>query len=224
MSVVVEWREGIMKHLIIIGAGNFGRELYWHAKLSVGYKNDFIIKGYIDDIYDPSLEKYKRLSAPWLGKITDYRIQEDDVFICAIGDGGGRAAAIKLIKERGGEFINLIHKTSIIQGVVGIGKGVFVGPYTVIGDHAKLGNHVMVNTHSAIGHDAIVGDYTCIMSYVDITGWSVIGEKVFLASGCRITPGTKIGDNAYIGIGSVVLRRVKSGTKVFGNPAKRIDL
>ncbi len=213
-----------MKNLIIIGAGNFGRELFWHATMSVGYGEDFVVKGYIDDVYNPTVEKYKRLSAPWLGKITDYKIRENDVFICAVGDGDGREAVVKRIINLGGDFINLIHKTAIIQGEVEFGNGIFIGPYTVVGDHVKIGNHVMLNTHSSIGHDAVIGDYSCIMSYVDITGWCDIGEKVFLASGCRMTPKTKIGNNAYVGIGSVVLRRVRAGTKVFGNPARIIDI
>ncbi len=213
-----------MKHLVIIGAGNFGRELYFHCEMSLGFGKDFDIKGYIDDVYDPSAEKYKRLKAQWLGKIADYEIEEDDVFICAIGDGQGRAKVIKLIESRGGEFINVINQTSIIQGDIQIGKGVFLGPYTVVGDSVQIGNHVMLNTHSAIGHDAIIGDYTCIMSYVDVTGWCEIGERVFLASGCRMTPRTRIGNDAYVGIGSVVLRRVKPNTKVFGNPARAVDI
>ena len=39
-----------------------------------------------------------------------------------------------------------------------------------------------------------------------------------------IYPGKKVGDDAFIGIGSVVINNVKAGTKVFGNPAKRIDM
>ena len=213
-----------MEHLVIIGAGNFGRELFYHCEMSLGFGIDFDIKGYIDDSYDATVEKYRKLKAPWLGRIVDYKIEKNDVFICAIGDGFGREVVTKQIEDRGGKFINIINRTSIIQGEIEIGKGVFFGPYTVVGSDAKIGNHVMLNTHSSIGHDAIVGDYTCAMSYVDVTGWCVIGKRVFLASGCRMTPKTKIGDDAYVGIGSVVLRRVKPNTKVFGNPAKTVDI
>lgn len=213
-----------MKHLVIIGAGNFGRELYFHCKKSLGYGCNYDIKGYIDDLYDPKIEKYKKLKAPWLGGINDYEIEENDVFICAIGEGAGRNAVTKIIEEKGGEFINIINQTSIIQGEIKMGKGVFLGPYTVVGDGVEIGNHVMLNTHSSIGHDVTIGDCTCIMSYVDVTGWCEIGERVFLASGCRMTPSSRIGDGAYVGIGSVVLRRVRPNTKVFGNPAKTVDL
>lgn len=213
-----------MKHLIIIGAGAFGRELYWHIQDSIGYGTEFDIKGYIVDNFDSVSEETLNLQSHLLSSIDDYVIEDDDVFICAIGSVDGRESTVERISEKGGEFYSVIHKTSLIHGTVKIGKGVFVGPYTVIGDNVTLSDHVMLNTHSSIGHDAVLGKYTCVMSYVDITGYCQIGKKVFLASGCRMTPATKIGDGAYVGIGSIVLRRVKSGVKVFGNPAKIVDI
>ena len=213
-----------MKHLVIVGAGELGRELYWHAQESKGFETEFDIKGYIDDDFDPTAEKYIKLQKPLLSSIDDYEIQTDDVFICAVGSANGREVTMKKIKEKNGEFISIINRTSLIHGNVSIGEGVFIGPYTVIGDNVTLGDHVMLNTHSSIGHDAVLQDYTCVMSYVDITGCCQIGKKVFLASGCHMPPGTKIGDGAYVGIGSVVLRKVKPGVKVYGNPAKILDI
>lgn len=213
-----------MKHVVIIGAGAFGRELYWHIQDSKGYGIEYDVKGYIVDDFDLEAERYRNLQKPLLSSIDDYVIMDNDVFICAIGSAEGRESTIGKIEAKGGEFISIIHKTSLIHGTVNIGKGVFIGPYTVLGDNVSLNDHVMLNTHSSIGHDAVLGKYTCVMSYVDITGFCEIGEKVFLASGCRMTPSTKIGDGAYVGIGSVVLRRVKPGVKVFGNPAKIVDI
>lgn len=213
-----------MKHLIIIGAGAFGREMFWHIQNSKGYGVDYDVKGYIADDYNPDTNGDLNLQRPLLSSIDGYKIEKDDVFICAIGSTNARENTITRILSRGGEFISVIHNTSLIHGTAKIGVGVFIGPYTVIGDSVKLKDHVMLNTHSSIGHDAIIEEYTCIMSYVDITGYCHIGKKVFLASGCRMTPSSIIGDEAYVGIGSVILRHVKSKTKVFGNPARAVDI
>lgn len=213
-----------MKHLIIIGAGAFGRELYWHVQDSLGFGEDFDVKGYIVDDYNPQAEEYQQLQKPLLSSVDEYKIDKDDVFICAIGSAAGRESTTKRIESRGGKFIPVIHKTALIHGTVKMGDGVFVGPYAVVGDNVTLKDHVMLNTHSAVGHDAVLEKYVCVMSYVDITGYCHIGEKAFLASGCRMTPSTKIGEGAYVGIGSVVLRKVKPGVKVFGNPAKVVDI
>lgn len=213
-----------MKHLIIIGAGAFGREMFWHIQNSKGYGVEYDVKGYIADDYNSHNNEDFNLKRPLLSSIDDYNIEKDDVFICAIGSTNAREKTINRILSRGGHFISVIHNTSLIHGTSKIGVGVFIGPYTVIGDNVELKDHVMLNTHSSIGHDAIIEEYTCIMSYVDITGCCHIGKKVYLASGCRMTPSSIIGDEAYVGIGSVILRHVKSKTKVFGNPARAVDI
>lgn len=203
-----------MEHLVIAGAGAMGRELYWNAISSKGYNKAFDIKGYIDDMAD---EAQENLQKPFLGSIDEYKIQKEDVFICAIGNTKARENVVEKLKKKEAKFLSLIHNTAILQGNISLGTGIYLGPFTVIGDHACLGDHVMLNTHSAIGHDAIIGEYTCIMSYVDITGGCKLGKRVFLGSGSRMVPNSKIGDDAYIGVGSVVLRRVQEGKKGQGD-------
>ncbi len=212
--------EAVMKQLIIVGAGEFGRELYWTIQGSIGYGTDYRIKGFIDD--DDSLEKVSKLSAPFLGKIDEYTVEKEDVFTCAIASPSSREIVINRMLDRKSEFIDIIHSSSIIHGTVKLGKGVIVSPYTCIGDASVIGNYTVINGLSCIGHDCVIGEFTCIMSHCDITGHSEIGRKVFIGGGARTVPGTKIEDEAYVGAGSVVLRKVKIGKKVFGNPAKEI--
>ena len=38
-----------MRHLVIVGAGGFGRELYGAALESVGYGTEFDVKGFLDE-------------------------------------------------------------------------------------------------------------------------------------------------------------------------------
>jgi UDP-3-O-[3-hydroxymyristoyl] glucosamine N-acyltransferase len=45
---------------------------------------------------------------------------------------------------------------------------------------------------------------------------------VWLAPNSTVSNRVVIENNSFIGIGSVVLRKVKAGTKVFGNPSKEI--
>lgn len=208
-----------MKNLVIAGAGEFGRELYWTILDAEGYGRDFIIKGYVDAAAPSTFTK---LQVPVLGTPDDYEIQEDDVFTCAIGSPGSREKVIKSLLNRGAEFINIIHKTAIIHGNVKYGKGLVMCPYTAIGDSSEIGDYVVLNGYSAIGHDSVVGDFTCIMSHCDITGHTKIGRSVFIGGGAGTVPKAKIGDGAYVGAGSVVLRKVNPGVKVFGNPAVEI--
>ena len=44
--------------------------------------------------------------------------------------------------------------------------------------------------------------------------------SVFIGSGARVIPGKRVGDGANVGAGSVVIRSVDPGDRVFGNPAR----
>lgn len=206
-----------MKHLIIVGAGDFGRELHWYAKQSIGYGTEWDLKGFLDDNAD--VAKDGKLSMPLLGGVEDYFIASDDVFTCSICSPAVRKEVIGILLEKGAEFISIIHRTSLVQDTAKYGKGVVLSPYTIITDHAVVGNYVVLNSMAGVGHDAVIGDYTCMMAHVDITGYVHVGEAAYFGSGARALPHARIGNNAFIGAGSVVLKRVLDDTKVFGIPA-----
>ena len=211
-----------MKHLLIIGAGGFAREVYWHAQDSLGYGTEWDIKGFLDGDKTLSKEEYGKLQLPVLGDVESYEIQQADCFICAIGQPQARERLVKKILMRGGEFINLIHRTALICPTAKMGRGNIICPLVHILDHVVVGDFVIFNGRSGMGHDAVIGDYSSLMSAVDITGYVTVGKRTFWGSGARSVPHSCIEDDATIGIGSVVFRRVKAGTKVFGNPAMPI--
>ena len=73
-------------------------------------------------------------------------------------------------------------------------------------------------------HDVHIGDYTCVMTRTMVSGYVNIGKEVFIGGNAYIVPNKTIEDNAKVAAGSVVFRRVKKGTFVLGNPAKRVDM
>jgi len=57
------------------------------------------------------------------------------------------------------------------------------------------------------------------MAHVDLGGWVEIGNHVFMGTQSMVVPKKKIGDNCQITAGSVVMRNLKAGKNVYGNPA-----
>jgi acetyltransferase-like isoleucine patch superfamily enzyme len=82
---------------------------------------------------------------------------------------------------------------------------------------------VSFGTHSNTAHDTRIGDYSQICGSCEINGRAVVEEGVFLGSHATILPDATVGAWAFVGAGSVVLRRVAPGAKVFGNPAVPVD-
>ena len=208
-----------MKNLIIIGAGGMGRTVYSNALESVGYGKEFVVKGFIDDNLQ-ALDGFPNYP-PVIGSIRDYQPQEDDVFVSSIG-GASRRACMEEIIRRGGEFISLIHQTVRLLTNAKLGKGNFIGAYTVIGNDAEIGDYNMIQSYSVIGHDAKIGNYNRIDTRVTCVGGVVIEDEVNIFTSAVISHNVVVETGSSVGAQSFVIKRVKAGTTVMGNPAKKL--
>ena len=208
-----------MKNLVIIGAGGMGRTLYGLATESIGYGSEFVIKGFIDDDIH-SLDGFESYP-PLLGTIADYTPEENDVFTCSIG-GMSRKRCIENIVQMGGQFINIIHNTARVRTNVVMGKGNIVCAYAIIGVDCTLGDYNLFQSFAIIGHDVQMGSFNRIDTHVTCVGGVKIGNEVDIHTGAIINHGVIVEDHARVGAGSFVIRKVKSGTTVYGNPAKKL--
>lgn len=208
-----------MKKLIIIGAGGMGRTLYSNVLESRDYGESFVIKGFIDDDLH-ALDGF-HYYPPIVGTTSDYIPEADDVFVCSIG-GTSRRVCIDSIISRGGEFINIIHRTARLLTNVVMGKGNFIGADTVIGNDAVIGNYNMIQSYTIIGHDVRMGDFNRIDTRVTCVGGVVIENEVNIHTSAVISHHVTVENKAHVAALSFVIKDVKAGTTVFGNPAKRL--
>ena len=208
-----------MKNLIIIGAGGMGRTVYSNALESVGYGVKFKVKGFIDDNLD-ALDGFPNYPAV-IDTIRDYQPQEDDVFVSSIG-GESRRLCMEEIVNRGGEFMELIHQTARIYTNAKLGKGNFIGAYTVIGNDAEIGDYNMIQSYTVIGHDAKIGNWNRIDTHVTCVGGIVIEDEVNIHTSAVISHNVRVETGAHVGALSFVIRKVKAGTTVMGIPAKKL--
>lgn len=208
-----------MKHLIIIGAGGMGRTIYSNALESVGYGESFDIKGFIDDNLK-ALDEFPNYP-PILGTIKDYTPVADDVFVSSIG-GEARRPCMEEIIARGGEFMELIHNTARIYTNAKLGKGNFIGAFSVVGNDAVIGDYNMIQSYTVIGHDVRIGNWNRIDTHVTCVGGIVIEDDVDVYTAAILNTKVHVESGAHIGAGSFVIKRVKAGTTVMGNPAKKL--
>ena len=210
-----------MKHLVIIGAGGMGREVYHLATECNGFGTEYEIKGFLDD--NPrALDGFEFPYPPILASINDYILDKDDVFTCSIGDVRTKVKIIEYIESKGGKFFSLIHPDVHINKTTKIGEGLLVFHNVHVGCDAKIGNHVMLQSYAAIGHDVRIGDYCRIDPKASIVGGVIVGDRVTLHTMCVLNHKVVVGDDAIIGALSFVIRKVKPGITVFGIPAKEL--
>ena len=206
-----------MKNLIIIGARGFGRELYLAAKESLGYGEKFVVKGYLDsqsDALDKYLDYPRILSSP-----EEYELDEEDVFIIALGDPKWRKHYAELMGRKGASFISLIHRTASLGSTVKLGQGCYIARNALLTADIQVGNHTCIFHGAMVGHDCVIGDYCHLAAQVFLGGGVHVDQGAVLHPGSRVAPHKRIGESAVVGIGSAVISNVKPSTTGFGMPA-----
>lgn len=209
-----------LKSLIIIGAGDFGREIYSWAKQSKDNESLWKIKGFIDDNRNV-LDGFK-YDVGIISGIGEYEPKPDDLFICAIGNIRLKKKLTSLILKKGGKFTNIIHPTVVIGENVRLGTGIILCPYVVISSDATLGDGVHINLHTSIGHDVKIGDWCFVGTSCALNGHVTLADSVFMGGHVIVLPSGSVGQGSVVGAGSLVVGRVKQHITVFGIPAKQM--
>ena len=208
-----------MKHLIIIGAGGMGRTMYDMARESIGYNTEYDIRGFIDD-NTSALDNFDNYP-PLLAPIQSYQPKEDEVFVCSIG-GAARQQCMEAILNKGGQFLTMIHATARIGTIVQIGEGTIIGAYTTIGADAKIGQYNLIQSYTVIGHDSVIGNWNRIDTHVTLVGGTIVHDGADIHTSAMISHNVTIESHSRVAACSFVIKRVKEGTTVLGNPAKKL--
>lgn len=209
----------IMKKLVIVGVGGFGREVAWLVERINSINPLWSLIGFIDD--NENLHGSIVGGYPVLGGCDWLKQNKNDIYaVCAIGSSKIRRKVInKLI---GVKFTTLIDPNAIISGRVEIGNGSIICAGAIITVDIEIGTHVIINLDCTIGHDAKLKDFVTLYPSVNISGNTVLEECVEMGTGSQIIQGLKIGDGSIVGAGAVVVRELPRECTAVGSPARAI--
>jgi sugar O-acyltransferase (sialic acid O-acetyltransferase NeuD family) len=211
-----------MKNLIIIGARGYGREVHDLAKQCAGFNTDYVIKGFLDDKSEAleSFDNYPKI----ISSVEDYEIQENDVFVCALGSINWKKHYIEVILSKRGKFINLIHPSVIFNSNAKIGNGLIIFMYVNISNDCVIDDFVTIQGYVGLGHDTKIGKWSHLNAFCFTGGFVVLEEEVCLNTRATILPNLIVRKGATVGAASLVIKNVKENTTVFGIPALRLKI
>lgn len=210
-----------MKNLIIIGARGFGREVYDLATQCSGYNIEYVIKGFLDDKMDAltGFENYPQI----ISSVEEYEIQENDIFVCALGTVKWKKYYAELILKKGGRFINLVHPSTKLNTNVSVGIGLIVFMYANISNDCVIEDFVTIQGYAGLGHDTQIKKWAHLSSYSFTGGFVILEEESTLNTRATVLPHVIVRKGATVGASSLVIKNVKENTTVFGVPAKKLD-
>ena len=206
------------KQLVLVGAGDLGREVFvWFAGIDPAQR-DWEVKGFLDA--NRHCPKVDDLKVPLLGCPDDYEPADNDVFVCTVGKTKPREQVCDTIERRGGRFISLVHPSALLAPDVTIGFGCILFPSVVIDTKCIIEDHVTVYFGSTVGHDASVGRASVLQPGSKVGSASVLGRGVTMSTNSCTLPGIRLGEFATVGASSLAVRDVPSGTTVLGVPGR----
>lgn len=206
-----------MKDLVIIGAGGFGRTVFWQCNGDERNGREWTIKGFLDD--RPAILEGFDTPAKVIGSPADYKVQPNELYVCALGGPAMRRKYVEPIVRQGAEFTNLYTEVAVPVSVKQ-GRGIIFERKVQIATDTRIGDFTCILSLCVIGHDVVIGDFVQIGSFTFLGARVHVGNDVQIHPHSTILPGRKIGDRAVVGAGSVVVKDVPPDTTVFGNPAK----
>ncbi len=212
----------IMKDIVIIGAGNFGREVAQLIEEINEDKKTWNLLGYIDE----TIKKQKTVinNNVVLGDFSWFEKTSLDKLwtVCAIGNPKDKYNLINKASAYNMNFANLIHPSVKLNKFIELGSGCIICCNSFISVNTKIGNHVSINPGCGIGHDTVIEDYSSLYWNVTLSGNVCIHEGCEIGSKAAIIEKRTVGKWCTIGAGAVVIKDIPDSCTAVGVPAKPI--
>lgn len=209
-------KEGsVIRDLVIIGAGGFGRELITYIQEINQVEPTWSFLGFIDDSCTETPEGYPVIG----GMDTLLDMDSKPYFVIAIANSRLRESIADRCKQAGLQAATIIHPSCRISTKCTIGEGTILCRECNVNTNVSLGRFCIVNNACSFGHDAIVGDYNSFMSRTMIAGDTTIGNHCYFGLRCTMINSLRVTDQCTFGACSCIVKdAIEPGTYV-GVPA-----
>jgi hypothetical protein len=193
----------------IIGAGGFGREIYW--SLSDIERKDAVF--FVDDKYYDGND----LTLP-LSKFDPNKYE----IVVAVADPKDRYDIVQRMPEKTKYFTHIHPSVQIHGNDVEIGEGSIICAGTIITTNIKIGKHAHLNLQTTIGHDCEIGDYFTTAPGAKISGNCKIYDCVYVGTNASIKQKLSIHSFTTIGSNAAVVKHIEEPGVYAGVPVKKI--
>jgi sugar O-acyltransferase (sialic acid O-acetyltransferase NeuD family) len=211
----------VQKNTLICGAGGLAREVLDILHEMIKYDSSLSFKGFLAP--KNTLKPFSQRADLYLGSENNYKFEDNDYAVIAIGDVNIREKVHKKFISLGIPLINIIHPSAIISQYAQIGFGNIIGHHTSISCDVSIGDGNLFNSNNIIHHDCTIGNYNNIYSQSLMTGNAKIKNKNLLGTACTMLPNSSLPNSCKLGASSVLHTSIQDDNQtLIGNPAGSI--
>jgi sugar O-acyltransferase (sialic acid O-acetyltransferase NeuD family) len=194
----------------IIGAGGFGREVFW--SLNPVERNNTVF--FVNDEYWDN-------SDPNISPISLFESDKYEIIV-AIGDSFARRNIIESLPKNTKFFTHIHPSVQILGDDIEIGEGSIICAGSILTTNIKIGKHSHLNLQTTVGHDTIIGDFFTTAPGAKISGNCTIGDRVYVGTNASIREKITICDDVTIGLNSGVVSNIYEQGVYGGTPCKKL--
>jgi len=182
-----------MKNIVIIGAGDLGKEVVWLIEDINRRSPTYLILGFLDDDIGKTQKEF-----------FGYRVLGTTRQLTELGEKMNFGAVLAIQNEQARrkiveanpafrEWENIIHPSAVIADSVSYGKGNIFFPQTVCSVDSRMGSFGLYYLHSSVGNDCRIGDYVSVMLNTSVSDHAEIGDGSHLGADTHVPQGAKLG-------------------------------
>ena len=198
---------------IIMGAGDFAREVYEYHKF---------MKVPVDGFYDEVTSEATLRNKPIYKNLFEIPDINNKKFIVGTGNPKVNKKFFNLILNNNLKFSNPIICDSYVGENVIVGLGSVICPKSVLTCDIVLGNFSVINISCTIGHDCVISDFCVLSPNCSLSGHTKLEELVSFGTAALTIPKIFVRNESIIGASATVTRNIDEPGTYVGSPAKKI--
>ena len=166
-----------MKEIVIVGAGDLGKEVVWLIEDINKHYPNYLILGFLDDDRSKTAGEFYGYKVLGTTELLDEKYNNGQIgAVIAIKDGKARERIVNNHKGFN-SWETIIHPNAVIAPSSKIGRGGIVFPNVTVSVDTVIGDFALLYIQAVVLNDTKIGDFVSVMANTTVADHKTIADR-----------------------------------------------